>query len=1097
MKKVMDGNNVCGNIAHFMSELSFIYPITPSSPMASTVSHLCELKTKNLFNEETSVIEMQSEAGVSGAMHGALLNGTLTSSFTSSQGLLLMIPNLYKMAGEGLPGVIHVAARTVATNALSIFGDHSDIYACINTGTCMLASSNIKDINYLSYIAHMSSIEGSLPFIHFFDGFRTSHELNTIDFKDSGEFLDLINFDAIKNFKNKALTRNSNTRGMNMNEDLYFTLQEARNKEYQDIIDIVINNMHKVNDKFNTNYEPFMYYGDKEATDVIVAMGSVNDTIKLVIDEQNKLGNHLGLVTVHLFRPFSSNYLKKVLPSTVKNICVLDRAKNAGSTGETLYLDVLSSLTDTNIKVIGGRFGLSSKNTTPAMIKAVYDNLQTKQLNNFSVGINDDLTNLSLEVPNYSLNLNCDEIKIYGYGSDGMITASKDLLKLIGEHSDKYSQGYFEYDSKKSGGLTKSHLRFSDKPINAPYYVTNVKLAVITKDSYLVKYHLFDELNNNGIVIINTNKKLEELVINEYNQKMFNEKNLKILLIDASKIASDNHITGKISMIMETIILKVLGYDNLINELVNNIKIKFKTKGDDIINNNINALNSIKNLQVINNYQFKTSLKEEANIFNIINNGLGNNLSVSEIYDLRHGEFKNNQSKLDYKNTTDLVPNWDSSKCIQCNLCTTICPHAVLRPIENEKTGVPSKTNPDTKYYLSINEEMCTSCGLCSEICPTKAISMGNKQGNTYLEESPKYLGMTNNIKELQYNSPLFKYSSACSGCGEINYLKTLSQIAGPGLVILNATGCSSIYGGNIPATPYSIPWANSLFEDNAEFALGVKKSIDTNKKHLINIINTILESVTKETKELLEEYLANQDDYLKVNNIIDKLQTSDIPNELKEHLTDLLPRTVFAVGGDGWAYDIGFSGIDQVLSSNLDINILVLDTETYSNTGGQASKATRRGAVAEFADTGKNTNKKDMFKIAMTYPNVYVAETSFLANPAHTVKVMNEAIRHHGPSIILSYATCIEQGICDGLKNSISEQKLLVNSGYNILMHYEDGKLTIDSPKPNYDLLKDVFNNEVRYKALKIKNPDSKLQEELINNIKERYEYYQRISEE
>ena len=1094
MKKVIDGNTLCGKIAYFMSELCFVYPITPSSTGASELNLNNELNNKNLFNGITEVYEMQSEAGVAGAMHGALMNGTLSSTFTSSQGLLLMIPNLYKMAGEGLPGVIHVASRTVATNALSIFGDHSDIYACNNTGVCIMSSANLEDIKYLGLIAHLASIKGRLPFIHFYDGFRTSHELNTTNLLDDQEILSLIDFDAIKEFKKEALANNKFERGMNVGEDIYFETVEAKNNDYTNMVDIVNNLMQEVNQKFNTNYEPFNYYGDLNATDVIVSMGSVSDTIKQVIDYENKQGKHYGLVTVHLYRPFSSDHLINKLPKSVKRVAVLDRAKTSGASGEPLYLDIVNALKDLDIKVVGGRFGLSSKNTTPAQIKAVYDNLEGSLKNNFTIGINDDVTNLSLKVDNnYHLDSDCYEIKAYGFGSDGLITCSKDLLKLIGEKTDKYVSGYFEYDSKKSGGITIGHLRVSSGVKHLPYYVDNACLVVISDDSYLFKKDLFTNILPNSVVLLNTNKKPEDLIFNEQNANLFKELNLKLYIIDASKIATECHIPGKISMIMEKAILNLLNLDYLVDELKENVTNRFKDKGMDIVNNNIDAINKAEYSEVDID-EITHVIKSSNDFFQGLANHNLTELKVSDVYDYKTGIYPGNTSKLIKTNVTK-VPVWNREKCMQCNMCSIVCPYGVIRPVINSEDGIPSRMNQDKLYRVTINEDLCKACGLCINACRFDALAFNDKTNEEKYYVDKYYnqtCGKSDTLMDLQSGYYPFEYPNACSGCGEVNYLKLLGGICKDSLVIANATGCSSIYGGTAPETPYNIPWANSLFEDNAEFGLGIKRSIDLKKANAIKIIEDSIDSVDLETKELYEDYLNNQDDYYHVLEIINKLKERQIPVNLKDNINDLLPKTVAIVGGDGWAYDIGFGGIDQALSSNLDINIIVLDTESYSNTGGQASKASRMSSSLEFQNLGKKNPKKDLFKIAMTYPNVYVAETTYLANPMHTFKVFKEAINHHGPSIVICYATCIAHGIKCGLSNSIEEQKLLVDSGYELLMHY-DGKMYLDSKEPDFTKLDDVFNNEVRYK--KLKNKDLQLFNELVKldkeYIKNRYEYY------
>ncbi|MBO4245141.1 MAG: pyruvate:ferredoxin (flavodoxin) oxidoreductase [Bacilli bacterium] len=1091
MKKVIDGNTLCGKIAYFLSELCFVYPITPSSPGASEINRLNEIKSKNLFNRVTKTYEMQSEAGVAGAMHGALMDGTLCSTFTSSQGLLLMIPNLYKMAGESLPGVIHVASRTVATNALSIFGDHSDIYACNNTGVCILSSANLEDIKYLGLIAHLASIKGSLPFIHFYDGFRTSHEYNVTNLLEDKELLELIDFNKIKEFKKHALSQNKFQRGMSVNEDIYFQTLEAKNNDYQNMVKIVDDYMKMINQKYQTNYEPFSYYGAKNPKHLIIAMGSVTDTIKEVIDYENSLGKEYGLITVYLYRPFSKEYLLKVIPDSVKTIAVLDRAKTAGSR-EPLFLDVASCLIGKDIKLIGGRYGLSSKNTTPAQIKAVFNNLENDLLDNFTIGILDDVTNLSLTIPDYQLNTNNQEIKLYGYGSDGLVTCSKDLLKIIGENSAKFVNGYFEYDSKKSGGLTIGHLRIGDQKINEPYYVDHISLVVISDENYLLNKVLFDNVLPNSNVLINTSKNINDLIYNEANGNKINELALNIYTIDANKIAAEANIPGKISMIMEACILKLLDLESLMPILEDNIKKRFSDKGSDVVNNNLSAIkHAIVKKQEVN---IRNIIRINNDLFYRLINHQSNDLKVSEVYDYKDGIYPGGKASLVLSNKS-LVPVWNKDKCSGCMKCSIVCPFGVLRPVINDEEGIPKK---DQYLRITVNEDLCTSCGLCVKACNFEALTMGNKTNQEkYFVD--KYFNQgkcsDNTILDLQTGPYPFQYPSACAGCGEVNYLKLMGQLLQDKMVVANATGCSSIYGGSAPVTPYNVPWANSLFEDNAEFGIGIKRSLDLKKQYVLDLIEASIESVSEETKKLYEEYLANQDNYDIIKNVIDSIKDLDIPKELKDNLNYLLPKTVVIAGGDGWAYDIGFNGIDQALSSNLDINILVLDTEGYSNTGGQASKASPQAASLEFQNLGKKNPKKDLFKIAISYPNVYVAETSYLANPMHTFKVFKEAINHKGPSIIICYATCIEHGINCGLSSSIEEQKLLIDSGYEILMHY-DNKLIIDSKEPDFTKLDQVFDREVRYKKLKNKNKD--IYDELVSLNKEaiinRYNYYKEL---
>ena len=1111
MKLIIDGNTACSKGAYPFSEIACIYPITPSSPMASNVDLMRTKNIHNIFNDTVKVVEMESEAGAVGAMHGALLSGSLAVSFTASQGLLLMIPNMYKIAGEGLPGVIHVASRTVASHALSIFGDHSDIYATRQTGFCMLASCNVTEAYYFSVLAHLSAIKGQLPFLHFFDGFRTSHELNTVDLIDSSAFASLIDKEALENYKKRCLNVGSKYQyGMNENEDIYFQSLEARSGKYEKMVEIVTNYMNQINNIADCDYKLFNYYGDESATDIIIAMGSVCDTIKLVIEKEKN--RKLGVVIVHLYRPFSAKALKNVIPSTVKNIAVLDRTKEAGSTGEPLYLDVLSALNGMNYHIVGGRYGISSKNTPPKDILAVYDMLQSNLKNNFTIGIVDDVNNTSLAVKNdYQINLPVIELKVYGFGSDGMVSASKDLLKIIGENQ-KYVQGYFEYDSKKSGGVTISHLRIGNKAINAPYYVTNADLIVVSKDEYFHKYHLLDEASLNAIILVSTNDEaslLEKMTNHDY--EIIKNRHLKILVIDAEDIALKCGIKGKINKVMESIMLNLLGVTNAVDILEERIKKEFNTKGIDVVENNIKAIKQallkVKKLTIndkVSDYEITcTSLLDK------IEHRMANDAKVSEVIDYSIGAFINDKSKLEKRRIATYVPKWIKENCISCGLCSLVCPHAVIRPfVTNENIGIPINDGKKN-FFIGISEEDCTSCGLCLSICPgknnKKALTFGkftnenkdivNRYFNNY--ENPVNSDVFN-IKNSQLRKPRLEFSGACAGCGQTSYIKLLTQLFQDEIIIANATGCSSIYGGSI-ASPYSIPWANSLFEDNAQFALGINESFNLKRERIKKILQAGFKSDLK-IDELYQKALDNFDDYNTTMSLKNELALCNIPMDLRELLDYLPKRTVWAIGGDGWAYDIGFGGIDHALASNENIKILVLDTEVYSNTGGQMSKASQIGQVAEFADWGKKTVKKDLFKIALTYPNCYVASVCMGANPMQTIKAMKEANLHKGPSIIICYAPCIEHGIKGGLSCTSKEQKLAVEVGYTLLMRFDpvNNKLFLDSKEPDFSRYEQFLENEVRYKALKIK--DEKLADLLFKqnqeNAKQRYNYYKKLAD-
>ena len=1113
--KICDGNKACSDIAYFFSEISSVYPITPSSPMASNIDSLSHDKL-NLFGAPVKLIEMQSEAGAAGTLHGALISGSLASTFTASQGLLLMIPNMYKIAGEMLPGVIHVAARTVATNALSIFGDHSDIYATRSTGFAILASSNVCDAQNLAVVAHLSAIKGSIPFLHFFDGFRTSHEISSIQELPEEKLKELIPWDAIDEFKKKSLNVGSGIqKGMAMNEDIFFQTQEARNPNYNSLPDIVNDYMESINKIMGTSYKPFTYYGAPDAKNIIIAMGSITDTIKLVIDEERKKGEKIGLITVHLYRPFSTKYLLNVIPNTVKNIAVLDRTKEAGASGEPLYLDIVNALKESNIHIVGGRFGLSSKNTTPADIKSIYTMLNKELKNNFTIGIIDDVTNTSLPKEDYKVSLDAKELLIYGYGSDGCVSASKDILKIMG-HEGSFVNGYFSYDSKKSGGVTVSNLRISNHEINAPFYVETPSLIVVTKDEYFKKFSMIKNIIPNGTIIVNTSKNEEEFnnLLSLEDTQIINKRNIKVFTIDADRIAAASGIRGKISKIIEMIVLDKLEIPSAKELITESIKTSFKTKGQNIIDANIKAINeALSNLVEIKIVPKTGNIeKEDLDVFTKINRRLGDELTVGEVSSLKTGTFPDGLSKLEKRHVNNFAPKWIKENCIECGRCSFVCPHAVIRTfITKDQEGIPLLANKEYTYQVLVSEVDCTECGLCILECPgkngKKALEFGpvdianQKKANNYFNtyENPEILNKFT-VPGASLCKPRFEFSGACAGCGETPYINLITRLFGDELVIANATGCSSIYGGSVPTTPYTIPWANSLFEDNAEFALGMHLSYQSKKELIKKIMEQEINNVSEEVKDLFEQYLNNPDDFKTTWDIKNKLSVLEIPEKLKSLLSYIPARTVLAIGGDGWAYDIGFGGLDHVLSTNENIKVLVLDTEVYSNTGGQASKSSKLGAVAEFADFGKKTAKKDLFRIAMSIPNCYVASISLGANMQHSIKVMKEAMEHNGPAIIIAYSPCIEQGIKTGMSHSIEEEKLASEVGYTLLMRYNpvEGKLYMDNKEPNFDNYELFLDNEVRYNALKIKDKDlaKELLSKQIENAKKRYAYYKELSQ-
>ncbi len=1117
MKEIMDGNQATATASYLFTEVATIYPITPSSPMADNIDIMANKGEKNIFNDKVLISEMESEAGAAGALHGALLSGSLASTYTASQGLLLMIPNMYKIAGEGLPGVIHTASRTVATHALSIFGDHSDVYAIRDTGFNMLASNNPQECYHMALVAHLSAIASSLPFIHFFDGFRTSHELNVVETLERKDILNLVDKEKIKEFKNKSMNlHNIKQHGMSETEDIYFQSMEARNKDYDRVPDIVNSYMGRINKLAGTDYKPFNYYGASDAKYVIIAMGSVVDTIKLVIDKENKHGEKFGVISVHLYRPFSKKYLENVLPSTVERIAVLDMVKDQGSIGEPLYLDVLSALKDKNLTIVGGRYGLSSKNTTPEDIYGIYSMLMATPKNNFTISIKDDLTHTSISSKPYDIKLDANEIKIYGYGSDGMVSASKDIMYILGENS--YVQGYFEYDSKKSGGVTISNLRISNKKIEAPYYVNNADIIVVTKDSYFTKYHCLDDIKDNGTLLINTSDP-EKCISSMYKEDIdiIENKHIKVLVIDANRIAEDNNIRGKISKIMEIIILKLLGVKDPLDILNKSIYNAFYTKGEDIVNNNQNAikeaLNSTKRI-TIESSNNNINRKEYSDLIDLINARKGDNLTTSEVYKYRNGEFPGGLTSKEKRSVSDEVPKWNKDNCIQCGMCSLVCPHAAIRPfLVNDNDGIKAIGAPEYHYMIVVSERDCLGCGLCVSVCPGKQGNKALTLGKPTYESDDKVNRLFNNytnpdvfdkftIKGSQLIKPKFEFSGACAGCGETAYIKLLTQLFGDQIVICNATGCSSIYGGSTPSTPYSLPWANSLFEDNAEFAYGMHLSYKNKRERLKELIRTNIDELNKDEKQIYNDLLNNFDNYDITHDIYNKLSNiTDLPEDFKELLPYVEARKVVALGGDGWAYDIGFNGIDHVLSSEENIKVMVLDTEVYSNTGGQMSKSSHIGQVCEFAGIGKHSHKKDLFRIAMSYPNCYVASICIGGNMFQAIRSIKEAMEHDGPALIICYAPCIEHGIKGGMSCSIQEEKLAVECGYTLLMRYSpnENKLYLDSKNINFDKYDSFLNNEVRYRSLKLKNKEDA--EELLELNKNasinRYNYYKKLENE
>lgn len=1137
MMKIMDGNEAAAYASYGFTEVAGIYPITPASPMAELTDKWSSEGKLNFFETPVKVVEMESEAGAAGMVHGSLQAGALTTTYTASQGLLLMIPNMYKIAGEQLPCVIHVAARSLATHALSIFGDHQDIYATRATGFAMLASSSVQQVMDLTGVAHLAAIKGKVPFVNFFDGFRTSHELQKVDVIDTEKLKKLIDQKALDEFRKRAMNPNHpSIRGTAQNEDIYFQATEVRNEYYNKIPDIVNDYMSQISKITGRDYKPFNYYGSPNATKVIVAMGSVCETVKETIKYLvNKKNENVGLMEVHLYRPFSAKYFLSELPKTVKKIAVLDRTKEPGASGEPLYLDVIQAIknVDAKVSVYGGRYGLSSKNTTPAMIKGVYDFLDTRDVHtNFTVGILDDITNLSIPYDaEFMLPSDNAEFLIYGYGSDGMVSASKDLMKITGTYTNAYVQGYFQYDSKKSGGVTIANLRFGKSPICSTYYVEKANIIVCTKDSYLRRIKMLEKISDKGVFILNTNKSADEVLamMSSHDKKILQNKHVKMFIVDASHVASEAGLPGKISTIMETIIFKlgkIVDFDFAVQKIKENLSTKFANKGGNLVEKNIKAIDSALERLIpvkVPYVDFDNEIQPKRSLFEVIDSMEGDSLPVSSFVKISNGEFEAGTSKLDKRDSSEMAPCYDPSNCINCNMCSLVCPHGVIRPFlldEKEVLDAPDSVqrhlvdanikDQDLKFTVGVSLPDCTGCSLCSEVCPgkagAKALVMKMKQELLDDKRDEEYKYLFNEVKEKkdvmptttvkgsQFVKPKFEFPGACAGCGETPYLKLLTQLFGDRMIVANATGCSSIYGASTPSMPYSIPWANSLFEDNAEFGFGMRVADKAMKNQIVTLIQNHMDLVKKSEKEIYKAYTEaiTEESAKALLEVIDETKIDRLI-KLKDFI---MPKSVWMIGGDGWAYDIGYNGIDHVLANRENVNILVLDTEVYSNTGGQASKSTRPGAVAKFAASGKETAKKNLAKMALSYPHVYVGTISLGANPMHAIKVMKEAEAYDGPSIIIAYAPCIAQGIIKGMKNSIQEEKEATASGYFPIFHYNplNKEFKVDSTA-DFTKYEEFTLGEDRYRSLsKINKEADKLLEKNKQDAIMTYEYYQTL---
>ena len=1169
--KTMDGNQAAAHASYAYTEVAAIYPITPSSVMPEHVDEWATEGRKNIFGQTVQVTEMQSEAGAAGAVHGSLSAGALTTTFTASQGLLLMIPNLYKVAGEQLPGVFNVSARALASHALNIFGDHSDVYACRQTGAAMLCESSVQEVMDLTPVAHCAALKGKLPFINFFDGFRTSHEIQKIETWDYEDLKDLVDMDAIDAFRNHALNPNHPCqRGSAQNPDIFFQAREACNPYYDAMPAIVQEYMDKVNEKIGTDYKLFNYYGAADAEKVIIAMGSVCDTIEETIDYLTAAGEKVGVVKVRLYRPFCAQALIDAIPDTVKYINVLDRTKEPGAQGEPLYLDVVSALKGSKfdaVPVNGGRYGLGSKDTTPAQIVAVFNNADKER---FTIGINDDVTNLSLEVgaPLVTTPEGTINCKFWGLGADGTVGANKNSIKIIGDNTDMYAQAYFDYDSKKSGGVTMSHLRFGKKPIKSTYLIHKANFVACHNPSYVNKYNMVQELVDGGTFLLNCSWDMEGLEKHLPGQvKAFiADHNIKFYTIDGIKIGKEIGLGGRINTVLQSAFFKlasIIPEEEAIDLMKKAAKATYGRKGDKIVQMNYDAIDAgAKQVVEIEVPESWKSCEDEGlftpevkggkddvvafvkNIQSKVNAQEGNTLPVSTFTDYADGSTPSGSAAYEKRGIAVDIPVWQSENCIQCNRCAYVCPHAVIRPValtEDELAKAPEGTKaidmigmPGMKFTMTVSAYDCTGCGSCVNVCPgkkgEKALVMANMEENAAeqdifdfgreIEVKPEVVAKfkPETVKGSQFKQPLLEFSGACAGCGETPYAKLITQLFGDRMYIANATGCSSIWGNSSPSTPYTInskgqgpAWSNSLFEDNAEFGYGMLLAQKAIRKRLKEEVETVAasEQASAEVKAACQEYLDTFACGITNGDATDKLVAAldgcdcDTCKDIVKNKDFLGKKSQWIFGGDGWAYDIGFGGVDHVLASGEDINIMVFDTEVYSNTGGQSSKATKTGATAQFAAGGKETKKKDLASMAMSYGYVYVAQIAMGGDFNQTVKAIAEAEAYPGPSLIIAYAPCINHGIKKGMSKAQTEEQLAVECGYWNNFRFnpaaeKGSKFTLDSKQPKEEDYQAFLDGEVRYNALKRANPEKAARLFAKNEAEamERYDYLSKLTD-